>query len=136
MRISWTSTEYAAELKGLARALQMILDTPPAFVPLNKRAVIFTDNQAAIQATRNPKHPSGHYIQVEAVQTLDEAQKPRMGRNFSHGSQHTSECPVTRRRVKLRKRLPEYVRANAESSPEPDPLRTLTATAKSAIRCG
>ncbi|PWI64326.1 hypothetical protein PCL_11269 [Purpureocillium lilacinum] len=55
MGTSDISTVYAAELRG----------APPG------RCAIFTDNQAAIQAMRHPKHPSGQYILAEAIQELD-----------------------------------------------------------------
>ncbi|KAJ6166929.1 hypothetical protein N7470_002376 [Penicillium chermesinum] len=108
MGTSCTSAVYAAELKGLVLALQIMLDTPPAYGPPNKHTVIFTDNQAATLSIRNPKHPSGQYIFVEAIRALDEAEA-KDGRGSFVGFQHTSECLVTRLPIKPRKRPPGLI---------------------------
>jgi len=64
------STVYAAELKGIALALQ-ILETTPR--PERQRVAIFTDNQSALRTIRNPGNTSGQYILLELLRLLQES---------------------------------------------------------------
>ncbi|KAG0161291.1 hypothetical protein PDIDSM_8825 [Penicillium digitatum] len=88
-----------------------------------------------IQAIRNPKHSSGQYKLVEAVQALDEAQSQGWQVRFRwiqghvgvHGNDAVDQTAKDAAKVDLN------ARANAKLPPEPDSLQTLTATAKSTI---
>lgn len=126
MGTSCTSTVYAAELKGSALALQMILNTPPAGVPPNKRAVTFADNQAAIQAIRNPKHPSGQYILVEAVRALEEARSRGWEVQFQWilAQAGVSGNEAADQTAKKAAGGGPNARATAEPRPEPDSATT------------
>jgi ribonuclease HI len=74
-----THTVYAAELEGIVAALNQILaDEPHRKAKLSTgplRAVIFTDNQAAIRALQDPGGPSGQYIIRDAIERIERLQQ-------------------------------------------------------------
>lgn len=63
------STVYAAELKGILLALEIIIANASSVV---HHFTIFTDNQSALKTVQNPGNTSGQSILVELLQTLDQ----------------------------------------------------------------
>ena len=77
-----THTVYAAELRGIEMALTQICNT---FGPTSQcshrayTAIIFTDNQAAIQACSAPGRSSSQYILSKITRTASQLQEHSLG---------------------------------------------------------
>lgn len=134
MGTSTTSTAYTAELKGIEFACHILLDIH-ALTNIPRKCVIFTDNQAAIQAMTNPKPPSGQYILIKAIQSLNKLQNQGWEIQLRWIPAHVGvpDNEAANWAAKEASSHSPNVWTNLNLQPEPESLRALTATTESTI---
>jgi hypothetical protein len=104
MGTSCTSTVYAAELKGLAWPCRW-------YSTHHLQAFLRTNAPLYSPTTKLPSKPFGtpstHPASTFWSRRYERLTRPvtEDGRCNFNGSRHTSECPVTKRPIKLQKRL-------------------------------
>lgn len=130
MGTTTTCTVYAAELRGIELAFRIVVDIQAKTDTAAKR-VIFTDNQAAIQAMANPKSPSGQYILTKAIRTVDQLRDRGWEDQLSWIPAHVG---VPGNEAADRAAKDAAGLSSPTLRPESESLRTLTATIKSTIR--
>jgi ribonuclease HI len=88
------STVYAAELKGILLALEILTANP---CPNCNNVIIFSDNQGVLQTLRNPSDASGQFILVELLQALDQATAAGLDVHFRWIPAHRAGSETTPR---------------------------------------
>lgn len=130
-----TSNVYAAELRGIELAFQLVLDHH-ATTHNPGKCVVFSDNRAAIRAMANPRSSSGQYILAEALRALDKlrdlgweiqirwipAHEKMLGNDIADETAKEATGYIVATRTTL------------EPPPEPENVQVMTATTKPIIR--
>jgi ribonuclease HI len=128
-----TSTVYAAELMGLVLALRIAANLDMRTSNVSKYCIL-ADNQTALQAMRNPKNPSGQYILIEAIRTLDELRDRGYVVEFYWIPAHVGVPGNEAADQAAKKAADPGSGTTHDQGPQMGPPRTLIATTKSVIR--